>query len=122
MLTTLFNKIYQLYALMLPLMLAISSSPFYIRPPSVARWFHRKVNPDDTLPLFYQQLIKVLLVQVADVEQYRRVAQRLFDTDATDIHGAARQMVTRWHTSHCLVDLRTSEPTVDDYRVVTLTI
>ena len=95
MLTTLFNKIYQLYALMLPLMLAISSSPFYIRPPSVARWFHRKVNPDaPTLP-FYQQLIEVLLVQVTDIEQYRRIAQRLFDTDTADIHRASRQVVTR---------------------------
>ena len=95
MLTTLFNKIYQLYALMLPLMLAIFSSPFYIRPPSVARWFHRKVNPDDTLPLFYQQLIKVLLVQVADVEQNGSIAQRLFNAYTSYVHRAARQVVTR---------------------------
>jgi len=95
---------------------------FKITPSPVPRGSHRKMNPDDAALLFYQQLVEVLAAHIADVQQDGRIAQSLFHPDATDVHGAPRQVVRRKHTTHRLVHLWTSEPRVDDNRVVTIAV
>jgi hypothetical protein len=80
------------------------------------------VNPNHPTLLLYQQFIEVFFVQVTDVEQYRRVAQRLFNTYTSYVHRASCQVVARWHTSHGFVDCWTSEPTVDYNLVIPFTI
>ena len=54
-----------------------------------------EVNPDDVALLFYQQFVVVLMVQVADIQQNRCIAQRLFHPDAADVRRTARQVVAR---------------------------
>jgi hypothetical protein len=96
--------------------------PFKVSPSSIATGLYCKVNPDDAFLLFYQQLIIVLMVQVADVQKNSSIAQRLFDAYAAYIHRTSRQVVTRCNTPYRLVHRWTSEPRVDDYRVITLTV
>ena len=97
-------------------------SPFKITPSPVPRGAHRKVNPDDVALLLYQQLVEVLAAHIADVQQDSRIAQSLFHPNATDVHRATRQVVRRRHTAYGFVHLWTSEPRVDDNRVVTIAV
>ena len=109
----------------MPIVLSWSCTPalsLKVRAPAVARGTYREVNPYHTTFLFYQQFVVVLMTQVADVQQAGSIPQRLFHTDAAYIYGAPRQVVARRHSTHRLVHLRASEPTVDDDGVVTLTI
>ena len=69
---------------------------FKVRAPAVSRGLHRKVNPVDTTLLLYQQFVVVLTAQVADVQQDSRIAQRLFDTQAMDVHRTARQVLLQF--------------------------
>ena len=97
----------------------IYSLPFKICPPSVATRFHRKVNPYHPTLLLYQQLIKVLLVQVTDVQKNGSIAQGLFNAYTSYVHRTSRQVVTHCGSTHRLVHRWTSEPAVDDYRILT---
>ena len=60
-----------------------------VRLSPVPKRTHCKVNPDDVRLLLYQQFVEIFVVQVADIEQYRCVAQSLFNTDTADIYRTA---------------------------------
>ena len=74
---------------MRPPNLAVPFLSFKVRAPTIAKRTDCKVNPDDVRLLLYQQFIEIFVIQVADIEQYRCVAQGLFDTDTADIYCAA---------------------------------
>ena len=81
-----------------------------IRAPAIATRLYCKVNPDDGALLLYQQFVVVLAVLVADIQQNRCIAQRLFHPDAADVHGTARQVVARRDAPYRFVHLWASEP------------
>ena len=64
-------------------------SPFKIGSSAITARLYRKVNPIDVRLLLYQQFIEIFVIQVADIEQYRCVAQGLFNADTSDIYCAA---------------------------------
>ena len=92
--------------------------PLKVRLSPVPKRTHCKVNPDDVHFLFYQQFIEIFIVQVADIEQYRCVAQSLFNADATDIYRTPCKMVAQRGPTYCFIHFRTSETTIDDYWVI----
>ena len=63
-----------------------------------------------------EQLIKVPLRAIGDIQQNVRIAKRLFDAHATDVHRAARQMVARWRAPYRLVHLRRTITRIDNNR------
>ena len=53
-----------------------------------------EVHPVATLAVsLYQQLVKVFLTIISRIEQYSGISDCLLHTHASDIHGAARQVV-----------------------------
>ena len=48
------------------------------------------MNPDDVRLLLYQQFIEIFVIQIADIEQYRCIAQGLFDANAADVYRTTR--------------------------------
>ena len=65
---------------------------------------HGEVQPIISLrtPLD-EQFIKLLLLTISDIQQDSRVADGLFDAEATDIYGTARQMVAARHATDGLI-------------------
>ena len=69
--------------------------PLNIRMPAISKWTHRKVNPVDDASFLQQQLVKILVVDVRDVEQQGGIANGLFRSDAADIYGAPCKMIAQ---------------------------
>ena len=55
---------------------------------------------------FDEQLIVIALRAVGYIHQDVRIAQRLLDACASDIHRASRQVIARWLPAHHLIHLR----------------
>ena len=64
------------------------------------------MHPVATLAVtLYQQFIEVLFPIICRIEQYGGISDRLLYAHTSDIHGAARQVVTRMDATHTLVHL-----------------
>ena len=84
-------------------------------PPIILR-AHREVNPIRGAALLQYQFIKVALRAIGDIQQYARHADHVFRAIASDIHCAARQVITPFRTPAFPIHLFTPIPARNNNR------
>ncbi len=84
-----------------------------IHVPAVALGPYGEVNPDGGAALLQNQLIKVKLLTIRDIQQDTGIAYGLFFTRAVDIYRATRQMVRVGCPAAELIHLRRPKTTID---------
>ena len=77
---------------------------------------HSEVNPVGRAPLLLNQLIKVALRAIGDIQQYPRHPDHLLRPITMDIHRATRQMITPLRAPTLPIHLFRSKSAVDDDR------
>ena len=84
--------------------------------PAVILRTHREVNPISRTALLLNQLIKIPLSAVCDIQQYPHHADHLLRAIATDIHRAACQMIRAFRAATFPIHFLTPIARVDDDR------